>query len=77
MAMAVLVLVLAVIGLALAGTGLLALLSRATGWEIRTRATGGGEGLVVPTDLDFALVFTGIGLALLGLAWLLDRRVKP
>ncbi|MBU8543381.1 MULTISPECIES: hypothetical protein [Roseomonadaceae] len=75
--MRVLVFLLTAMGLALAGTGLVALFSRATGWEIRTRPTGASPGLTVPTDLDFALIFTGIGLALLGLAWLLRRRATP
>ena len=62
------------LGLATAATGLLALLSRATGWTIRTRATGGSPGLEVPTDLDFALIFTAVGAMLLGLGWMLGRR---
>ena len=62
------------VGLAIAGTGLLALLSRATGWAIRTRPTGGSPGLEVPTDLDVALIFSAVGAVLLGLGWLLGRR---
>ena len=61
------------LGLAIGGTGLLALFSAATGWTIRTRATGGGPGLEVPTDLDFALIFSAVGAVLLGLGWLLGR----
>lgn len=71
---AALAFVLVALGFALAATGGLALFSIATGWEIRTRGTGGTPGLAVPTDLDFALVFGGIGLVLLGLGWLVGRR---
>ncbi len=75
--MPVLIFLLMAIGLGLSGTGFLALFSRVTGWEVRTRSTGGGEGQAVPTDLDFALIFMGVGLALMGLAWLLKRRAAP
>jgi hypothetical protein len=71
-----LVIVLLAVGFALAATGGLALISIATGWEIRAKPMGGNPGLLVPTDLDFALVFSGIGLALLGLGWLLGRKLR-
>lgn len=68
------VVVLLLLGASIGGTGLLALVSRATGWTIRTRASAGTPGLEVPTDLDFALAFSATGAVLLGLSWLLGRR---
>lgn len=58
-------------GLALAGTGLAALFSLATGWELRTR---GPSPIVLEAELDFALVFLAAGMTCLGLGWLLGRR---
>ncbi|MGK7867538.1 hypothetical protein [Falsiroseomonas sp. E2-1-a20] len=74
--MRVLRFVLLALGIALAGTGALALFSLATGWEIRTRGYAGSPGIAVPVEADFALVFLGIGLTCLGLAWLVGRRLR-
>jgi hypothetical protein len=60
--------------LGVGGTGLLALLSHATGGTIRTRAYGGGDGLELPADLDLALIATALGALCLGLGLWLGRK---
>lgn len=62
---------LGLVGFAVASAGFLGLLSRATGWQMRTRGAGS---MAVPTDLGLGLASLGAGLLLLGLAWLLTRR---
>ena len=62
------------LALGVGGTGLLALLSHATGWTIQTRSYGSGAGIEVPTDLDLALVATGLGALCLGLGLWLGRK---
>jgi len=66
--------ILLLLGMAIGGTGLMALLSHATGWTIRTRSYGSGGGIEVPTDLDLALVATALGGLCLGLGLWLGRK---
>ena len=63
---------LGLVGFSLAGAGIIGLLNRAFGWEMRIRSVG-GQGMVVPDDLGLGLASLGLGLVLLGLAWLLTR----
>lgn len=60
-------------GFGLASAGFLGLLSRATGWEMRTRGAGS---MAAPTDLGLGLACLGVGLVLIALAWLLTREKR-